>query len=265
MARPASPGGARSALLSTRVTPKLMFGLEMMSRLHRSPIPDIVSRAIKDVFDSDFEGFWDLQATQSEDQTTERRPLLEILWADKPSDRFANIAFFCDRLMSSSDVRLWSYVKTQPQFWMPGVPQTESSLRRDVLATQWEDVQEAHKNFEAAMQMGLAHTSNSAVFPPGATVKSVESSNEFLHFKLKVLSQKEHSAAQASRNGRELQKMMKARGFKGTVHSVSKNAAGNVVAYVKVSRGIDADEYCSSVDDGLEGHIRSEPYSANPT
>ena len=264
MARPASPEGARSALLSSRVTPKLMFGLEMMSRLHRSPIPDIVSRAIKDVFNSDFEGFWDQQSTPPDDKSNGRRYLLEILWADEPSNRFANIAFFCDRLMSSSDARLWSFVKTQAHFWQPGAPQTERSLRRDLLANEWENIQEAHKKREAAKLTGSNPTSLTPAPPVAFPAESSEPVEEILLLKQRVLSQKKRSPAQCIRNGRELQKILRATGSKVRVHSVTVDATGTVIAYVRNRKGDDPDELCSSVDQSLGGHIRAEPYLDTP-
>ena len=148
MARPVGPDGARSALLSVRVTPKLMFGLEMMSRLHRASIPDIVSRAIKDVFTSDFEGLWDYE----DDAKTEpglRRYLLDLLWAERPSDRFANIAFHCEYLMPTADVRLWSRIKSKAKFWQPDEPRTEANLLREALADDWAAINEEQRAQDA--------------------------------------------------------------------------------------------------------------------
>lgn len=260
MARPASPEGARSALLSSRVTPKLMFGLEMMSRLHRSPIPDIVSRAIKDVFNSDYEGFWDNQVTPPSGKSNGRRYLLELLWADKPSDRFANVAFYCDRLMSSSDARLWSFVKTRAHFWQPGVPQTEQSLRREILANEWENIQEAHKMLEAAKLTGSNPTSLTPAPPVAFPAESSEPVDEILLLKQRVLSQKKRSPAQCIRNGRELQKILKATPCKVKVHSVTVDATGTVIAYIRKHKGEDHDALCSSMDESLGGHMRAEPY-----
>ena len=67
MARtPKGDDGSRNVTMSIRVTPKMRFNLEMMARLHRDTVPNIVTRAINDVFSSEVEGLWDYGGADSE-------------------------------------------------------------------------------------------------------------------------------------------------------------------------------------------------------
>ena len=139
MARTAkSADGAKTSTLSVRLTPKMRFGLEMMARLHRDSIPDIVSRAIEDVFSSEIEGLWDFKGVI---ETGGKRPLLNLLWADRPSDRLANIAFHCPELLSTAELRLWTSVKSEPKFWRETYGKTPETLLRDTLAECWDAIQ----------------------------------------------------------------------------------------------------------------------------
>lgn len=258
MARiPKGDDGSRNVTMSIRVTPKMRFNLEMMARLHRDTIPNIVTRAINNVFSSEFEGLWDYGGTISE--VGYLRPLDNCLWAERASDRLANIAFNCDRLLTSSDVRLWSYIKAQPRFWREQVPQTEKGLLRDVLASEWDAIQEANQSIEEAKLMGSTPTTIEAVVPVASPVKSKEPATVFSLFKQKVLSQKTQSRAQSMRNGRELQKLVRILGWKNAVHSVTANAAGTVIAYIEADPACDVNQLCSGLDEILDGHIRAEP------
>ena len=242
--------------MSIRVTPKMRFNLDMMARLHRDTVPNIVTRAINDVFSSEVEGLWDYGGADSENG--HHRRLDNCLWAERASDRLANMAFNCDRLLSSSDVRLWSYIKAQPRFWRPQAPQTEQCLLRDVLASEWDAIQEANRSIEEAKLMGSTPTTLEAVVPVASQVQRNEPANAYSVFKQKVLSQKTQSRAQSIRNGRDLQKLLKILGHSAAIHSVAANPAGTVIAYLQDDPS-DVDESCSGLDKIFGGHIRAEP------
>lgn len=130
--------GAKTSTLSVRLTPKMRFGLEMMARLHRDTIPEIVSRAINDVFSSELEGLWD---NEGHVESGGKRHLLNLLWADRPSDRLANIAFHCPDLLSTAELRLWTKIKSERKFWSEPDVQSERNLLRDTLAECWDALQ----------------------------------------------------------------------------------------------------------------------------
>lgn len=137
MARTAGAEGAKTSTLSVRLTPKMRFGLEMMARLHRDSIPEIVTRAINNIFSSEYDGLWDSDT----DSPYGRRWLMKLLWAERPSDRLANLAFHCPSLMSSAENRLWSHIKSESKFWKKAGAQTEKNLLREMLAQSWENLQ----------------------------------------------------------------------------------------------------------------------------
>ena len=137
---PKDAAGSRSSNLTIRVTPKMRFGLEMMSRLYHESIPDIVERAVRDAFNGGYQGLSDYEGDAVE--ANGYRNLLKVLWNGRPSDRIANIALHCKRLLAAHEIRLWDLVKSKPEFWADPAEFTEKSLRRDVLAKQWEALQE---------------------------------------------------------------------------------------------------------------------------
>lgn len=140
MTRVAGPDGAKTAPLSVRVTPKMKFGLEIMSRLHHYTIPEIVTRAIQDVFDSEHEGLSDLNG-----KSGARRYLLDTLWSNSPSEVLANLAFRAGNLMSAPEKRMWKLVVGEPKYWSDPSERTEPYLRTDVLAQDWEGIEAAGK------------------------------------------------------------------------------------------------------------------------
>lgn len=144
LGRPTGAEGPRTSLLAVRVTPKVRFGLEMLSRLRNTPVPDLVTRAIGDLFGSEHQGLWDYppgQTTASKEAPEAPRYLLDVLWAVTASDRFANIALKSNYLLNLGESNLWLHVTKDSKFWSHKTKRTEAELRRDVLAVDWEELQ----------------------------------------------------------------------------------------------------------------------------
>lgn len=118
----------------------MKFGLDMMSRLYHESIPDIVMRALDNEFNNQYKGFSDFDGETVE--TNGYRDLMKLLWAERPSDRLANIALNCKKLLSGSQLTQWELVKKSPEFWVDPTEFTEQSLRRDVLALNWDALQQ---------------------------------------------------------------------------------------------------------------------------
>ena len=131
------PDGPKNVTVSVRVSPKVRFGLEMMSRLHHRTVPEIVSDAIDQVFSSEIEGLYD---DSGPPEVGGKRPLLNVLWAERPSDRLPNIALECPYLLSSPEKKVWNQVLVDPRFWTTSKARTSSNLRRDELAAQWKEL-----------------------------------------------------------------------------------------------------------------------------
>ena len=141
-----SPGGPRGAVLSVRIPEKTRYGLQLMSRLYREAIPDIVIRAVNDAFTSENGGlFIDVKGDDMP------RNLLAMTWAERESDRLANLALRYPDLLTGREQRLWTLVKATAKYWAPPTlvmtskaeaeasiaNWDESSLLRDVLAEDW--------------------------------------------------------------------------------------------------------------------------------
>ena len=131
------PDGPKNVTVSVRVSPKVRFGLEMMSRLHHRTVPEIVSDAINQVFSSELEGLYD---DNGPPEAGGQRPLMNLLWAERPSDRLANIALECPSLLSSPEKKVWNQVIDDPRFWKTAKARTLSNLLRNELAAHWEEL-----------------------------------------------------------------------------------------------------------------------------
>jgi len=131
------PDGPKNVTVSVRVSPKVRFGLEMMSRLHHRTVPEIVSDAINQVFSSELEGLYD---DNGPPEAGGQRPLMNVLWAERPSDRLANIALECPYLLSSPEKKVWSQVIADPRFWTTAKARAPRNLLRNELAAHWEEL-----------------------------------------------------------------------------------------------------------------------------
>jgi hypothetical protein len=147
MGRPTGPEGARNAVIGVRVTPKVKFGLDLLSRLHRASLPDLLTIAINDLFSSERFGLWDVvpgQGPTPDDEVPTHRNLLNHLWAERSSDRFANIALKKRSLLLMTEGRLWSHIEGIPKYWSHQTRRNEEDLQRDVLAEDWESLKAEH-------------------------------------------------------------------------------------------------------------------------
>lgn len=138
-----SPGGARDGFLTARVPERTKFGLKLMSRVYREPVPDLLIRALNNLYFSENGGlFVELPGQPAP------KNLLELLWAERESDRAANMAFRFPALMSGPEARAWRAVLGNDRFWSTKntqksksgdvPPRQEKDLLRDLLAEEWE-------------------------------------------------------------------------------------------------------------------------------
>lgn len=139
-----SPGGPRDAFLTARVPERTKFGLQLMTRIYREPAPDLLIRALNRLFDDEHAGlFVDVPGSPAQ------RNLLDWLWAERESDRAANMAFRYPPVMTGAEKRAWKEVLEDDSFWAPPAAATkgkkdarsskrqEKDLNRDVLAAHW--------------------------------------------------------------------------------------------------------------------------------
>ncbi len=104
-------------------------------------MPDLVTRAVQDLFISEHDGLWDHAYVPVAGEPNGPRYLLDILWADTPSERLANIAFNCSGLLSLDEKRLWQRVLADAKYWLHPKQRTNNQLRLDVLEEDWVNLQ----------------------------------------------------------------------------------------------------------------------------
>jgi hypothetical protein len=115
------------------MTAKMRFGLELMIRLYQRPMTEVISLAIEEAFSSEIEGLWDDKGPA---EAGGKRPLLNLLWAERGSDRLANMALRCPELLSPGERRMWAYITKVPHLWS-GDGREETDLNREALAAEW--------------------------------------------------------------------------------------------------------------------------------
>lgn len=110
MTRHATSEGQKSAVISVRLTPRMRFGLELMGRLHQETMPEVVARAISDALTSGKGGLF----VGADASTGLPFDLLKRVWADRESDRLANLALHYPAIMSRRERELWERIESSP-------------------------------------------------------------------------------------------------------------------------------------------------------
>lgn len=141
MPRRVAPSEKKSVGIAVRLHPKTMFGIELMRRLHKESVAEVVTRAIEDAFWNDTGGLrMPIPGTDMSEN------LLEVAWAERPSDRVANLAFCYRQALTRTEEEIWKDVEKSEKYWradQKGEPSSRSkeTLQRDVLAEDWEGLQ----------------------------------------------------------------------------------------------------------------------------
>jgi hypothetical protein len=121
----------------------------LMSRLHHEPIPDIVLRAINDLFTSENGGlFVDLPGEEHS------KNLLSLVWADREPERFVRLGIYYPALLTGAEKRVWQRIKTDDKYWAPSSSRGKkkqstapparqpSELLTDVLLEDWGELRQ---------------------------------------------------------------------------------------------------------------------------
>lgn len=141
MARPVGPDGRKSAVLTLRLTPKVRFGLELMSRVHKETIPEIVANAIAQSLTAEYGGLF----VFTEESKERPKNLLELIWDERPSDRLINLAVRYPSVMSRTELAIWQRIRQTPKYWRSerarkAKSPADSAVLRDVVAADWEAI-----------------------------------------------------------------------------------------------------------------------------
>lgn len=130
-----SQGGLRSSFLTARIPEKTRFGLTLMSRLHHEPVPDILIRALNNLYSSEHIGlFVDLPGEELP------RNLLDLAWAERESDRLVNLAQVYPTLLTASEKLAWEQIRSTDKYWLKGKKGRE--VNREAIAEDWPAIKE---------------------------------------------------------------------------------------------------------------------------
>lgn len=144
MPRIAGPEGVKSTTITIRLTPKMRFGLELMSRRHNDSVQTMLQRAINDLFGSTHEGLL-VDLCRPEDEVAEGLfapvNILNAVWSESEAERLANLALLCPDLLNTAEKRLWAKVTENERYWRAGVVGEQKSrdgLLLEKLEEDWE-------------------------------------------------------------------------------------------------------------------------------
>lgn len=139
--RPSGRDGTKSKTMTIRLTPKMKFGIELASKLYRINEQEVVLRALSEFFAAGHSGFAiELPWAQGEGQNgpSAQTNILDLCWAERESDRFANMAMLLPSLLSKNEQRLWSEIRGCGEYWAEEFTGSNpEALVRDKLAEAW--------------------------------------------------------------------------------------------------------------------------------
>ena len=143
MPRIAGPEGVKSATVTIRLTPKIRFGLELMSRRYNDSIQTMLQRAITDMFGSTHEGLL-VDLCRPEDEVAEGLfapvNILNAIWSESEPERLANLAILCPELLNTLERRIWAKVMESSRYWLTaaGDQKNQRTLLLEKLEEDWE-------------------------------------------------------------------------------------------------------------------------------
>lgn len=133
-------GGPRDSVFSVRLPARLRYGVELISRLNREPLTDVIVRAIDQAMTSEDRGlFVDLPG--------EELPvyLLPKVWDERESVRLVKLALVYPTLLNAAEKALWTRVRGEPRYWDSSAKKDELSiddLRADRLEADWSELRD---------------------------------------------------------------------------------------------------------------------------
>ena len=146
-----SPGGPRDAVLTVRLPARVKVGLELISRLHREPMTDVIVRALSEALTSENGGL--LVRLPGEEHPTY---LLPKVWDERDCVRLVKVALAYPSLLTRAEQLAWDAIRRDDRYWVrpptkdgkkPAKKASLSESRRriedlqaDVLEADWESL-----------------------------------------------------------------------------------------------------------------------------
>lgn len=132
-------GGPRDSVFSVRLPARLRYGVELISRLNREPMTDVIVRALNEAMTSENGGLL-------VDLPGEALPvyLLPKVWDERESVRLVKLALTYPALLSKDERVLWDRIRSEPRYWAsasPGDGQRElDDLRPERVEQDWPEM-----------------------------------------------------------------------------------------------------------------------------
>jgi predicted transcriptional regulator len=130
MARKAEKGTQQKAEnINIRVSPKLKYGLELLSRKQRRTLTSVMEWALEKVIRDEKEGLciedWSSYAPEGTKANTpepvgghpKMRCFLDLLWSPDEMDRFLNLVFFDSSYLTYEEEVLWKLIADNSKYW----------------------------------------------------------------------------------------------------------------------------------------------------
>jgi hypothetical protein len=105
-------GEKRGGFLTARIPEKTKYGLTLMARLHHDPPPDVLIRALNNLYSTEHIGL-----IVSVEGNEHPRHLLDLVWSESEAERFAKLAQARFDLLTGAEKLAWQRVKGDDRYW----------------------------------------------------------------------------------------------------------------------------------------------------
>jgi hypothetical protein len=99
--------------ITVRVSPKLKFGLELLSRKQHRTLSSVVEWALEKAMQDKIEGLW-----ANKKYSEEKVYILDEVWDIDEPDRLVNLAFEFPNLLTYEEEVLWKLIRENGFVWM---------------------------------------------------------------------------------------------------------------------------------------------------
>ena len=115
-----SSSGTKGEVITVRLSPKLKYGLELLSRKQHRPLSSVVTWAIEQMMTSHEAGLFkttkSLKSRKGSDAPTEEY-MLEVLWNAHQADRLVKLATYWPELMTYEEDLMVDDIKEHEWGW----------------------------------------------------------------------------------------------------------------------------------------------------
>ncbi len=127
-------GGPRQAVLSVRLPQRLRLGVELVSRLNREPMADVLVRAVETALKDASGQLCVLVPGESGPENA-----LARVWDERESVRLVKLALLYPSLLNGKERAVWELVRDQDIYWTGGTAAKREvgALREQRLHMDW--------------------------------------------------------------------------------------------------------------------------------